>query len=526
MKNIHAILLRVFILAVSLFIPGRSQAQAGGYAVTERGADYAVHQKTTVEHGTNRVHQYVELATGLNYTNSSGQLVPSKEEIDVLPNGGAAAVQGRHKVYFPGDLSSGVIEVVTPDGPHLKSRPLGLFYDDGTNTVLIAQLTNSIGVLAASNQVVYPGAFMGLDADVRYTYRKGGFEQDIVLREQPPAPESFGLSSQNSRLQVLTEFFNAPEPKQSKVKTSPKAKAGRQNKLSDTTLVFGQMKMVRGSAFAINPEGGKRKAQTSAVSKSWVHLAGRTFLVEELRVTSIAAQLQELPVSTSATVSSASPPLHKPSATRWLPSVQMAQAGTNSLRLAKADLSRQPGVVLDYDVVDTDQTDFTFESGTTYYISSAVNFDGTVTFEGGSVLKFDSDSSVSLTLNTADIVCPASPGSPAIFTAKDDDSIGDVISGSTGNPNGYYYGGGLSLAVEDEMEYNISNLVFSYQNTGIILNFSTLALFNVQTHFCNTFLEYSEGIVDFQNCLFDNTEMVLSCADTVTGFTFLVQSMS
>ena len=76
-------------------------AQTGGYTVTERGPDWKVLQKTTVENGTNRVHRYVELATGLNYTNASGQLAESKEQITIQPGGGAAAVQGRHKVYFP-----------------------------------------------------------------------------------------------------------------------------------------------------------------------------------------------------------------------------------------------------------------------------------------------------------------------------------------------------------------------------------------------------------------------------------------
>ena len=37
------------------------------YGVVEQGANYRVWQKTTVENGTNRVHRYTELASGLNY---------------------------------------------------------------------------------------------------------------------------------------------------------------------------------------------------------------------------------------------------------------------------------------------------------------------------------------------------------------------------------------------------------------------------------------------------------------------------
>jgi hypothetical protein len=142
----------------------------------------------------------------------NGQWVGSKEEIVILPNGTAAATNGQHQAYLPGDIYNGEIELVTPDGQQLYSRPMGLSYFDGTNSVLIAELTNSIGVLTGNNQVIYPNAFTGFAADVRYTYTKAGFEQDIILLEQPPTPESFGLNPATTRLQVLTEFFNPPQP--------------------------------------------------------------------------------------------------------------------------------------------------------------------------------------------------------------------------------------------------------------------------------------------------------------------------
>jgi hypothetical protein len=71
------------------------------------------------------VHRYTELATGMHYQ-KDGQWVESKEQIDILPQGGAAALQGQHQVYFPADIYNGVLEVVTPDGRHLKSRPLAV----------------------------------------------------------------------------------------------------------------------------------------------------------------------------------------------------------------------------------------------------------------------------------------------------------------------------------------------------------------------------------------------------------------
>ena len=233
-----------------------------------------------------RKHHYNELATGLNYKNAQGQWVESKEEIDVLPQGGAAATQGQHQVYFPGNIYQGQIEMVTPDGLKLYSRPVGLSYDDGTNTVMIAVLTNSTGVLVSSNQVIYPNAFTSFAADLRYTYTKAGFEQDIILREQPPAPASLNLNPDTTRIQVLTEFFNPPQP--SVRATAVPTDAGS---LTDETLDFGQMQMGRGKAFLLGTN-----SPGVQVDKQWLLLDGRQFLVEEVLTADMADELGSLPL--------------------------------------------------------------------------------------------------------------------------------------------------------------------------------------------------------------------------------------
>ena len=217
------------------------------YAVVERGANYRILQRTTFEttlagQAVPHIHKYTELATGMHYWNN-GQWVDSKEEIDILPNGTAAATNGQHQAIFPGDIYQGQIELVTPDGQQLYSRPLGLSYDDGTNTVLIAILTNSIGEVMGSNQVIYPNAFGGVNASLRYTYKRSGFEQDVVVQGQLPAPEAYGFNPATTRLQVLTEFFGTNDPIQTTSFVNP------QDKLSDSTLTFGTMKMVQGRAF-------------------------------------------------------------------------------------------------------------------------------------------------------------------------------------------------------------------------------------------------------------------------------------
>jgi hypothetical protein len=410
---------------------GTVPAQDTPYAVVDRGANHRVWQRTTYETRPDgkqipHIHKYTELATGLHYK-KNGQWVESKEQIDILPNGTAAATQGQHQAYFPGDIYQGVVELVTPDGIHLQSRPLGLSYDDGNHTVLIAELKDSVGQLVAPNQVIYSDAFTDFKADLRYTYTKAGFEQDIVLWEQPPSPEAYGLDPQTTRLQVLTEFFDTPEP----VKTQ--RAASRVGNLSDTTLSFGQMKMTQGKAFSIAASAQTRGV---SVSKSWQHLDGRAFLVEELPVQKIEPQLEQLPVPANAdtTMNSPNSAQHKVSVSRLLPPIHPIQTGTNTVQLAGADVRQKHGVVLDYTILNSSQTDFTFQGDTTYYVGWEYNLSGTTIFEGGTVIKFDSYPSQIDIDDNGSVACKTGPYRPAIFTSMNDDSVGEAIDGSSGSP--------------------------------------------------------------------------------------------
>ena len=189
------------------------------YAIVSRDANSRVWEQTTYEvspsgQTISHVNNYTELGTGLCYQ-QNGQWMDSREQINILPDGSASGTNGQHQAYFPSDIYNGTIKLVTPDGLQLQSQPVGLFYDDGSNTVMIAELTNSVGQLISPNQMIYTNAFTGVDADLLYTYRMSGFEQDVIFRQQPPAPEQFGLNSDSVQLQLLTEYYNPPTPGES-----------------------------------------------------------------------------------------------------------------------------------------------------------------------------------------------------------------------------------------------------------------------------------------------------------------------
>ena len=382
------------------------------YAVTERGAHYSVWQKTAYETGADgqtgpHIHQYIELATGLNFQDElTGQWMESKEIIESFP-GGAVARHGQTKVIFANDLATpGAIDLQTPDGLRIRSHILGLSYFDTASgeSVLIAQVTNCIGVVVPPNQVLYQNAFSEFKASVLYTYTKaGGIEQDVILEERPPLPEDFSLDSRTTHLQILTEFLAPPTPA---VKDSviPSGAKDGQN-LLDESLDFGALKIGPGKAFILDNDANP--AEAIPVAKQWLLLEGRRVLVEEVTIPAAAKQLDTLPLPGHAGLDPAKNPAHRTASThRALPARSLAlrrnrnealktNANTNNMEMAKLSVRRQ-GFVLDYNTLNSSLTNYTFQGDTTYYISGAVSLNKTNTFEGGAVLKYATNGSVTL----------------------------------------------------------------------------------------------------------------------------------
>src|SRR5690242_7425570 len=74
---------------------------SANYAVVGRDFNSRIWERVVYEPAPDgtlvpRKHHYTELASGLCYQ-QNGQWLDSKEEIDLLPTGGAAATQGQHQ---------------------------------------------------------------------------------------------------------------------------------------------------------------------------------------------------------------------------------------------------------------------------------------------------------------------------------------------------------------------------------------------------------------------------------------------
>jgi hypothetical protein len=433
---------------------------------------------------------YTELATALNYQNEVGQWTESKEIIELF-NDGAVARQGQTRLIFAPNINftNGAIDVLAPDGIRFLSRIQGIaFYDPASGkSAIIAQTKDSIGQLISDNEVLYADAFSGLQADVHYTYHKASLEQDVILRENPKLPD--GFDPQFCRIQVWTEFFDPPSPAATTTVISQPADPLVANAMvaaqfTDQKLNFGQTEIGPGKAFSINGQPAEAVAAVP-VGKSWLTIDGRSFLVEAVEYNSVKPLLATLPgvaaIQRNWRKNGALAKLGPRKANTKAelaklfskaPDRKRATLAAGRMRMAKANLGAEPGVVLDYVSVSTaSYNNYVLASDTTYYVSGAMTLGGTTTIEGGTVIKFPAYNGAALAyLNIsgagANLNCLTAPYKPAVFTAKDDNTIGETISGSSGNPSGYY--GYCALILDSSAAVSsLSNLRMRYAKIGI-----------------------------------------------------------
>ncbi len=447
--------------------------------VVERGPHYRVWQRTTKEMLANggvvtRRSGYTELAVGMHYL-KDGLWTESKEEIELFQDG-AIARQGQiHVIFAPNIATPGAIDLLMADGKRWRPHVLGIaVYDRATGkSEMVAEVKDSIGELHPPNVIIYPDAFStdtGVSGAIRYTYSRDRLEQDIVLFNRLDLPQ--GFNSDTSQLEVWTEAVDFEEPEKIVLQTDG---------TTDQTLVFGAMRIIAGQAVPLNDPQGT--TWSTPIYKQWVKAeGGRTFLVEACPYAAIKDQLDALPApGQGAAIRKAHParqmaalkPGQRPFPAAPTPArtgkIQLAaltspsplQRGMAEVRAAAVD-SRPPtlngyqqqtfsnpeprGLVLDYSVVTT-TNDVTFKGDTTYYVSGAATLSGTTTIEGGAVIKCTNANALNARLTIQGPVdCRASAYRPLILTGKDDNSVGEPITGSTGNPATNYYGKYIDLA--------------------------------------------------------------------------------
>src|SRR6266516_3517614 len=500
--------------------------------VLETGPHHTVVQTMKVEldelgQQVTTTNSYVELATGMNvFSETEGKWVPASDEIELV-NGGAIAARTQAKVIFLPNLNDPAppIDLFLPDGRPLRSQIVGLAYTerDTGKSIFIGELKDSVGQVVGRNQVVYLDAFEFIKADVRYSVNHCFFEQDVIIREQLPSPEAMGLNPKTARLEVWTEFFDGPDPE----KSTGAILRSDGNTDRDDSLNFGSMEMIGGKSFSVDGElasGGLEPLRANELqnAKEWHVIDGKTFLIESVPHADVLPALDALPAPRVAwkmdakskdRLAANAGKRHKPiSVAQASPALPPTSPTDQPARMAAAKApARQPGVLLDYVLINSTQTNFTFIGTNTYYATNYVALYGTTTLEGGAVakgIKWDGGVATGTFIVYGAFDCQTSPYRPAIFTAVDDDTVGDVITGvSTGTPTNLYRG---SLWFSTTNSVVVENVHVRYAVTGCYAATGTSpALRHLQLVSCNTALEKHSDNCSFQNILIDKGYMAI-----------------
>lgn len=398
-----------------------------------------------------RVSSYVEVGNGLTYQDDLGQWHDSEDLIEIMEDGTAAALKGPNKVRFQANLNTAdAVSVTTSSNRVFRTRILGLYYFDPVSgkSALVAPVQDCSGILLPPNQVLYENAFRGVRADVRMTYTRGAFENDVILLEKPVPPEEFGLS-ESSRLEIWHEFKAPAGPKSVakvlKLETDPILRARMSEPdLVDHTLDFGDLWFPQGRAFnwetETNPTAGAaarielaNAANTNdlRVAKQWIHFdqTDTDLLIESVNWKDLSARIETMPQAKK--VASATELKDRVKIGRVLSSNRAVAQLDRKHNVTLASAAYQPkGYIFDYITVFP-VGNFEFQSGVTYYVTGGFYNGGTMTFQPGCVVKMTNGASLQ---QYGSLVCNGTTNSPSILTSMHDDLYGERIAGSTGNP--------------------------------------------------------------------------------------------
>ncbi|MBK7998110.1 MAG: hypothetical protein IPK15_05110 [Verrucomicrobia bacterium] len=496
--------------------------------VTERGLHHRLAERSASvvqPDGSTReiTTSYVELVPGLHYVKDD-QLLESKAEFKLVP-GGAAATEGPLQLILMPDIAQeGAVDFVTPDAKRFVSSPRWLAYYDrvtGENAI-IAAVKSCVGELVGPNVVIYADAFDDIRAALRYTYQPWGVEQDVIFLESGPLrPDLYGMHGDpaNIVLEMWSEFHTAPVPDS----ITPSTKAG----LPDVSLDFGATRVGEGKAFSIGNDDGV----SIPVGKTWTKTDDRRqFLIEAVRQTELAPLLAGLPLQAQAgnpgqkarNLAQGAPAEKTRSAllAKGRDRIRSRERRTELASIQRTSKRIEKGVVIDYSIVTT-VSNFRFKGNTTYYVTNSVTLSGTTTIDGGAVIKFANATNAGSNrlLITGPIDCQTSPYRPAFLTAKDDDTVGQIISGSTGDPGTNRYGGRVLDLNATSTSYDLHNLRIRYPDRGIHVSASTatLNLSHSQIGYANTAIyNVYPGFVGRNLLLFDSLYALYS-ASTITS---------
>jgi hypothetical protein len=520
--------------------------QAMSYTITNREAD-----------GTERVetHSYVQVETGLNYWN--GKEWAEADPRFELARGYGILRKTQHRAVIAPNTSNpnGLVDLELPHGGRLVMDTAGIALTDGERSIWIGEIQESAGELISPRELLFRNAFSGISADILVKSSRGGIECDVIFREQitPAFLEACGMNPRTARLEVWHEVLQSPE---GQLKEREIARANGEIE-RDNEVVFSGMSIGQGTAFLkgiVNPgmDGLERRVQ---VAKQWVKVEGFDWLIESAPYSEVAEYFQKLPEPQEARFIDpeavtrafalqaeraaesgrirparlepgsgdvAAAERKKPraleehamllaeaSAPNWLDSER-----SNERAIALANY--QAGLVWDYVTINTSQTNYVFRGDTTYFVSGMIELYGVLTvLEGGAVIKMDTYDGLYTPYVRVHggFDCRTSEYLPAVFTGKDDNTVGTVVStGTITSTNRYgwiniYFDSGAGNPID------VHDIKSRYASVGIAFGHSRVGsnrVWNVQLYRCNRGIESHNTSVSIRNALVENCQYAMN----------------
>lgn len=524
----------------NIAVKGQPGIQHSDLLISDRGPHQQRISYLTVisdPNGSERIvtNSYVQLQTGLNrWDDQLNRYVPANAEIEIV-NGHGVVQNTQHRVIFSENLTdpNGTIDLITPGGDRLVTQTVGIALTeaDTGKSVFLAEVKPSQGVLIDAHTFIYPDAFDHFKGSIAIRSHLSGIESDVILEEQIDRRliEQFGINPATARIEVWHQVLLKPEVEREG------SMLQRTDGIPDEDHVvhFGQMAIVSGSAYSL----GAPELQLSAegqipVAKQWIRVEGIDFLIESVPFRQAEEQLSVLPSpaqarviekakveealaekrrqneSLSLSTRSRLRPVSLAAVKRGNPEKHFSKTQVASVTPSSVQADRS-GFVIDFPVSLTSQTNLTFRGDTTYWVTGDVGLYGLTTLEGGAVVKFTNYTSLNPVLRIwEDFDCKTSPYNPAIFTAEDDDTVGERISSSTGVPltSTYYSWFNLWFRWSSTNIFSIHDIHSRYSHVGIGSSRPVQdRIWNVQIFNCDRGIEKTSANLDIRNALVHKT---------------------
>jgi len=384
-------------------------------------------------------HQFYEKADGLNYnigTPQKPQWLPSVERIKATedPYFPYQADEGPYKVKFGVsiDQTTPIEYSIGNDTIRLGLKYLA-YYDKKNGNLKPFKTLNHVNPVVEGNKVIYKNAFTGID--VEYVYQKGVFQQNIIINSKGnlESPAFYGISTDNAYLVAVTEL-DTTDFSTEFVNTKGEKMAQGLLKGESCDILF--------------KKKGKAISQL-APSIVYFKSINRGCLSKE-------STYQEDTVVRDIT--------------QYRHIFQQNNKNYLLEGIAVNDLKEAIyPITLDYEIKaggsDSNQT---WKEGFTYYLSGdyTITNGNTLVIEPGAIVKYGSAKKLAVA-SGGRLIAKGDKFNYILMTSKNDNEVGETITGSNGSPQASDYTTAINLQANTVSNHYIQYCKISYAYCGL-----------------------------------------------------------